>query len=49
MSQNKNKKIMKTQDSMGKKNFFFGTLTFSHWAVVTMWLHVGAPQKMQEK
>jgi hypothetical protein len=42
-------KKVKYQDSMGKTNFFLGTLAFSPWAVSVTWLHVGAPQKIQEK
>jgi hypothetical protein len=34
---------------MGKTNFFLSTLPFSPWAVLATWLHVGAPQKIQEK
>jgi hypothetical protein len=34
--------------SMGKTNFFHSTLPFSPWAVLATWLHVGAPQKIQE-
>jgi hypothetical protein len=45
---NKVKKV-KIQDSMGKTNFFLSTLPFSPWAVSATWLHVGAPQKIQEK
>jgi hypothetical protein len=40
---------MKFQDSMHKTNFFFGTLPFSPWVVLAMWLHMGAPQKKHEK
>jgi hypothetical protein len=43
MKKNKNK------DSMGKTNFFLSTLPFNPWAVLATWLHVGAPQKIQEK
>jgi hypothetical protein len=35
-------KKMKTQDSMGKINFFFGTLPFSPWEILATWLHIGA-------
>jgi hypothetical protein len=38
------KKKVKNQDSMGKTNFFLGTLPFSLWAILATWLHVGAPQ-----
>jgi hypothetical protein len=31
-------KEMKIQDSMDKKNFFFGTLPISPWAILTTWL-----------
>jgi hypothetical protein len=34
---------------MGKINFFLSTLPFSLGAVLATWLHVGAPQKVQEK
>jgi hypothetical protein len=37
------------QDSMGKTNFLLSTLPFSPWAISTTWLHVRAPQKIQEK
>jgi hypothetical protein len=40
---------MKNQDSMDKTNFFLSTLPFSSWAVLATWLHVKAPQKIQEK
>jgi hypothetical protein len=45
----KKKKKVKNQDSMGKTNFFLSTLPFSLWAVLATWLHIGAPQKIQEK
>jgi hypothetical protein len=34
---------------MDKTNFFFGTLPFSPWTVLTTWLHLEAPQKLQGK
>jgi hypothetical protein len=37
------KKKVKNQDFMGKKNYFLRTLPFSPWAVSATWLHVGAP------
>ena len=37
---------MEKQDSMGKKNFFFGPLPFNPLAILATWLHVGAPQKI---
>jgi hypothetical protein len=40
---------MKIQDPIGKTIFFFGTMPFSPWAVLATWLHIGAPQKLQEK
>jgi hypothetical protein len=45
------KKVKKSEnkDSMGKTNFFLNTLSFSPWAVLATWLHVGALQKVQEK
>jgi hypothetical protein len=39
-------KKVKYQDFTGKKNFFFGTMSFSPWLVLAIWLHVGAPQKI---
>jgi hypothetical protein len=35
---------VKNQDSMGKTNFFL-----SPWAGSATWLHVGDPQKIQQK
>jgi hypothetical protein len=49
MRKRKEKKEVKNQDSMGKTNFFHSTLSFSPWAVLSTWLHVGAPQKIQGK
>jgi hypothetical protein len=43
------KKKVKNQDSMGKTNFCLSTLSFSPRAFLATWLHVGAPQKIQEK
>jgi hypothetical protein len=34
---------------MGKTNYFLSTMPFSPWAVLAAWLHVRAPQKIQEK
>jgi hypothetical protein len=34
---------------MGKTNFFLSTLPFSPWVALATWLHVGAPQEIQEK
>jgi hypothetical protein len=34
---------------MGKKKLFLNTLPFSPWEILATWLHVGAPQKIQEK
>jgi hypothetical protein len=33
----------------GQNKLLFSTLPFSPWAVLATWLHVGAPQKIQEK
>jgi hypothetical protein len=49
MSKNKKMKKNENKDSMGKTNFFLSTLPFNPWAVLATWLHVGAPQKIQEK
>jgi hypothetical protein len=48
VQQEKVKKV-KNQDSMGKTNFFLSTMSFSLCAIWSTWLHVGAPQKIQEK
>jgi hypothetical protein len=42
-------KKMKTQDFMDKTKKILSTLPFSPWAVLATWLHVGAPQKIQEQ
>jgi hypothetical protein len=42
-------KQVKTQDSMGKANFFLGTLPFNSWVVSTMWLHTQFIKKIHEK
>jgi hypothetical protein len=42
MSKNKNWKKVKIQDAMNNTSFFLGTLLFNPWAVIAMWLHVGA-------
>jgi hypothetical protein len=49
MQNHEQKKKVKNQDSMGKTNFFLSTLPFSPRAVLATWLHVGTPQKIQEK
>jgi hypothetical protein len=36
-------------DSIDKKNFFFGTVLSSPWAILATWLYIGAPQKIHEK
>jgi hypothetical protein len=36
---------VKTQGSMGKTNFFLGTLP----CILAMWLNIEAPQKIEEK
>jgi hypothetical protein len=43
------KKQEKIQDFTGKRNFILSTMPFSPWAVSSTWLHVRAPQKIQEK
>jgi hypothetical protein len=43
------KEEVKNQDSMGTTNFFLSTLPFNPWTLLATWLHVGAPQKIQEK
>jgi hypothetical protein len=45
MSKENNWKKVKTQDSMDKRNFFFGTLAFSPWVILATWLH---PQQIHE-
>jgi hypothetical protein len=42
-------KKVKNQDFMGKTKFFLSTMSFSPWAILATWLHVGAPQKIQGK
>jgi hypothetical protein len=37
------------QDSMVKTNLFFGTLSFILCTILETWLHLGIPQKIQEK
>jgi hypothetical protein len=34
---------------MGKTNFFLSTMPFRPWAFLATWLHVEAPEKIQEK
>jgi hypothetical protein len=48
MSKRKVKKG-ENKDSMGKTKKNLGTLPFNPWAISATWLHVGAPQKIQEK
>jgi hypothetical protein len=48
MSKEKSEKS-ENQDFMGKTNYFLSTLPFNLWAISATWLHVGAPQKIQEK
>jgi hypothetical protein len=43
MGKKKVKKKVKSQDSMGKTNFFLSTMPLSPWAGLATWLHVGAP------
>jgi hypothetical protein len=49
MQNHEQKEEVKNQDFMGKKYFFLNTLPFSPCAVLATWLHIGAPQKIQEK
>jgi hypothetical protein len=49
MQNHEQKRKVKKQDSMDKANFFLSTLSINPWAVLATWLHVGAPQKIQEK
>jgi hypothetical protein len=49
MREKKVEKIEKLHVLMGKTNYFFSTLPFNPWAVSAIWLHVQAPQKIQEK
>jgi hypothetical protein len=42
-------KKIKNQDFVGKTNFFLSSLPFNLRAISATWLHVGAPQKIQEK
>ena len=39
----------KSLDFMAKTSFVFGSLPFFLGVVLTTWLHLGAPQKLQEK
>jgi hypothetical protein len=49
MSKKKRVKKVKNQNFTSKTNFFLSNLHFSPWAASATWLHVGAPQKIQEK
>jgi hypothetical protein len=49
MQNHEQKRKVKNQDAMGKAKFFLSTLPFSPWVVLATWLHVGTPQKIQEK
>jgi hypothetical protein len=49
MNKKKKWKKVKNQVFMDKTKCFLSTLPFSPWAVSATWLHVGAPQKIQEK
>jgi hypothetical protein len=42
-------KKSENQDFMGKTKYFPSTLPFNPWVVLATWLHVRAPQKIQEK
>jgi hypothetical protein len=41
-------KKVRNQEFMGKTKKNLSTLPFSPWVVLATWLHVGAPQKIQE-
>jgi hypothetical protein len=43
------KKRVENQVFMDKTKYFLSTLPFSPSAVSATWLHVGAPQKIEEK
>jgi hypothetical protein len=43
------KKVKESENPRFKTNFFLSTLSFNPWAILAIWLHVGAPQKIQEK
>jgi hypothetical protein len=45
------KKVKKSEKPRfyGQTNYFLRTLSFNPWAISATWLHVGAPQKIQEK
>jgi hypothetical protein len=49
MQNHEQKKRVKNQDSRGKTNFFLSTMSFNLWAVLATQLHLGTPQKIQEK
>jgi hypothetical protein len=49
MSKKKKKKKSEKPRFYGQTNYFLSTLPFSPWAVLATWVHVGAPQKIQEK
>jgi hypothetical protein len=49
MSKKKKWKKVENQVFMDKTKYFLSTLPFSPRAVSATWLHVGAPQKIQEK
>jgi hypothetical protein len=46
MNKKEEVKKVKKQDSIGKTNFFLSTISFKPWAILSTWLHVGAPQKI---
>jgi hypothetical protein len=45
----KKEEEVKNHYFMGKTNFFLSILSFSPWAVLATWVHVGAPHKIHEK
>jgi hypothetical protein len=44
-----NLKKVKIQDFMDKKILFLKSFPYSLWAILATWLHLGAPQKLNEK
>jgi hypothetical protein len=48
MSKKKSEKSEKPRFN-GQNKLLFSTMPFNPWAVLATWLHVGAPQKIQEK
>ena len=49
MSKKNQLKMSKIQDFIGKRNFFFLSLSISPWASFATWLHLEAPTENTEK